>query len=325
MIVVSPIGSDPFLNLALEEYLLRHTEEDCMMLWQNSHAVVVGKHQNTMAEVNYPYVIKKGIPVVRRLSGGGTVFHGPGNLNFTFIVRGIQGKLIDFAKHTRPIVSFLNQLGVRAKFEGKNDLRVDGLKISGNAEHVYKNRVLHHGTLLFNARLDILGEAIRVVPGKYIHKGVQSVRSQVTNISGFLESPPEMEDFSASLATYLHQFFQAEQTWEPTGKALDVIKELAQEKYSTWDWTYGYSPDYSFTGRALIDGRETSLSLYVSKGYIVKAAFNAKSLPDSWHQVEKQLPGLRHGMEDILSVMRGAGMADSTSGHIPQGFIPLFF
>ncbi len=153
------------------------------MLWQNLPSIILGKHQNTLAEINYSFVKENNIPVVRRISGGGTVFHDLGNLNFTFISSGEKEKLVNFRKFTQPIIEVLNHMGIPACFEGKNDLRVNGLKISGNAEHVYRNKVLHHGTLLFSADLNYLNQAIKSVPERFKDKAVQSVRSKVANIT----------------------------------------------------------------------------------------------------------------------------------------------
>ncbi len=325
MIIVQPVSPNPYINLALEEYLLHNLDDDLVMLWQSEPAVVIGKHQNAMAEVNYRYVTKNKIAVVRRLSGGGTVFHGPGNLNFTFIMRGIQGKLIDFKKYTQPVIDFLNKIGVPASFEGKNDLRVNGLKISGNAEHIYKNRVLHHGTLLYDADLDVLGEAIRVVPGKYVHKGVQSVRSQVANIVSFLHEPFSYDVFCAGLRTYLMEYFDISQSWKPTAQVMKKVEQLAKDKYLTWNWNFGYSPDYTFNGRALVSGQMTILIFGVSKGHIASVEFDPELLPSEWQNLEDHLNGIRHCHEDILDVLKLSGIVNSRYRKIPSGLMPLFF
>ena len=187
MLIINRPQTDPYFNIAAEEYLLKQMDEDCFMVWQNEPSIIVGKHQNTLAEINYSFAKENNIPVVRRITGGGTVFHDLGNLNFTFISSGEKGKLVNFKKFTQPIIEVLNQMGIPARFEGKNDLRVNGLKISGNAEHVYKNKVLHHGTLLFSTDLNFLKKAIKSVPERFQDKAVQSVRSKVANITDFIE------------------------------------------------------------------------------------------------------------------------------------------
>ena len=183
MLCIKNDNTNPYFNLAAEEYVLRNFKENCFMLWRNRPSIIVGKHQNTLAEINVDYVKEKNIDVVRRLSGGGAVFHDLGNLNFTFIKNAEKEEaLVDFKKYVEPVLEVLQHLGVNAKFEGRNDIMIDGKKISGNAEHVFKKRVLHHGTLLFSSQMADLSNALKVNPLKYQDKGGKSVRSRVTNL-----------------------------------------------------------------------------------------------------------------------------------------------
>lgn len=328
-------STDPYFNLALEEYLLRHVSYESCMLWQSHASVVIGKHQNALAEVNAPFVWRENIPVVRRLSGGGTVFHGPGNLNFTLVREGEPGKMIDFRKHTQPVIAFLNALGIPARFEGKNDLRVHGLKISGNAEHVYKNRVLHHGTLLFDSDLKQLNEAIRVKPDRYIDKSVHSVRSRVANINEFLPESMKYNEFKTRLEQYLKAFFQQEQ--HEKGKAIDVsdqflddeairaVQGLVQEKYATWKWNYGYSPDYTFFGSAMIGHKDLKLRLAVKKGIIEKADFEEMRSDYDWTSLAKNLTGKQHHPDAVLGILKEHALVENNTDQIPSRLFYLFF
>ena len=184
MLCVNNIYTDPYFNMAMEEYFLKNFTENIFILWRNEPAVIVGKHQNSLAEINVDYVTEKGIKVVRRLTGGGAVFHDLGNINFTFIENGSKP---DFQKFTRPILDVLIDLGVDARFEGRNDLTIGGRKFSGNAIAVWKNRTLEHGTLLFSAVMEDLSGALKVNPLKFEDKAVKSTRSRVTNISEHLK------------------------------------------------------------------------------------------------------------------------------------------
>lgn len=264
MLIIQRPQTNPYFNLAAEEYLLKNLNKDCFMLWQNEPSIVLGKHQNTLAEINYNFVKENSIPVVRRISGGGTVFHDLGNLNFTFISSGEKEKLVNFRKFTQPIIDVLNQMGVPAKFEGKNDLRVNGLKISGNAEHVYKNKVLHHGTLLFSADLDFLNQAIKSVPERFHDKAVQSVRSKVANISNFLKEQISIETFKEKIFHHIRQSNSEITEYSLSQEDIKGIDNLVKEKYNTWQWNFGYSPTYVF---------ETTLHLYeqiIPVGIVVK-------------------------------------------------------
>ena len=188
--------TSPYHNLAVEEYLLQQTTDNVFMLWQNDNTIVIGRHQNTAAEVNQEYVDSHHVNVVRRLTGGGAVFHDTGNLNFTFIQNVEPGKKeIDFLRYLQPIVDALRSLGVPASFSGRNDLVINGQKISGNAMTFFGNRVLEHGTLLFSSQMSDLANALKVDPDKFIDKAVKSVRCPVTNISDHLPHPISVLEF----------------------------------------------------------------------------------------------------------------------------------
>src|SRR5699024_1426271 len=166
MLCIYHESTDPYFNVATDEYILKYLQEDCFMLWRNDNAIIIGQYQNALAEINYDYVKAHDIKVVRRLSGGGAVYHDLGNLNFSFTKSGKDSNLSDFEKFTRPIVEVLQSFGVNAQFEGKNDITIDGKKISGNAAHIYKNKILHHGTLLFSSEMRNVAEALKINPVK---------------------------------------------------------------------------------------------------------------------------------------------------------------
>ncbi len=325
ILLVNNSRRDPFFNIALEEYLLKQIPDESVMLWRSRPSIVLGKHQNALAEVNYPYVYTRNIPVVRRLSGGGTVFHGPGNLNFTFVRKGKTGKMIDFRKHTTVVIDFLNQLGVPAKFEGKNDIRVEGRKVSGNAEHVFKNRVLHHGTLLYQADLGILNEAIRIQPGRYKDRGVQSVKSQVANISDFIENPPPYNEFVQMLTKYFKAYFGNVIDYVANSKDIHAVNSLVANKYSRWDWNFGYSPAYSFYGSTFFEKKEIGLDLKVKNGEIMSAVVSGSSLSPSWLMLEKELPGKKHKASEVLQLLHQYEIISPHIRKIPEALIKLFF
>jgi lipoate---protein ligase len=246
MLIVKRHHTDPYFNLAAEEYLLKETHEDIFMLWKNEPSIIVGKHQNTLSEINLDYVNANHIKVVRRLTGGGAVFHDLGNINFTFIQAKRDHFLNDFRKYTEPILEVLQQLGIDARFEGRNDLTIDGKKFSGNAEMVWKNRVLHHGTLLFSATMTDLSQALKVNEAKFQDKAVKSVRSRVTNISEHLQKPIEVMQFSDLIENHILSQYPDALFYELTENDHSQIEDLVRTKYSTWDWNFGTSPDYNF-------------------------------------------------------------------------------
>ncbi|WP_340111499.1 lipoate--protein ligase [Maribellus mangrovi] len=304
MICIQLRNTNPFFCLAAEEYLLKSFSEDIFMLWQSENTVVVGKHQNALGEINYPFVRGNEITVARRISGGGTVFHDAGNVNFSFIKNVSSPAEISFRMFTKPVVEALSKLGVLATTSGRNDLLIEGLKISGNAEHVYKNRVLHHGTLLFDSDLENLGQAIKVVPGKYEGKAVQSNRSKVANISPFLPKAMKIDEFVDFLIRVQIQK-EGNSMYELTQADIEIVSNLAQEKFVTWDWSYGYSPKYTFNNKVEIDGKILNVFLEVKKGIIRDANLEGNYFVEPFTtELSALLVDKRHFYEDIQTVLK---------------------
>ncbi len=264
--------TDPYFNLAAEEYAMNALDSDCFMLWRNAPAVIVGRHQNTLAEIDANFVRARAIPVVRRLSGGGAVFHDLGNLNYTFIVADSRAR-IDFRRFSQPILDALRDMGVPARFEGRNDLTIDGRKFSGNAECVSGGRLLHHGTLLFAARMTDLSAALRPDPAKFAGKAVKSVRGRVTNISDHLPEPMTVLAFRDRLMAHVMATTPGAKPYGFTAADVAAIERLRDEKYATWEWNYGHSPAYNFRKSARTPGGTLEVALDVRGGVIAAARF----------------------------------------------------
>ncbi len=262
-------STDPTFNLAAEERLLTQSEDEIFMLWRNEPAVIVGRNQNTLAEIDELFIRERGIPVVRRLSGGGAVFHDLGNINFTFIRNATPSEGLDFQRFTEPIQQALQSMEVECEFSGRNDLLIKGKKFSGNAQHFHGGRILHHGTLLFASDMADLSGALRVAPEKYRDKAVKSVRSRVTNISSHLPEPMEVTDFIAALMDFVSQGEAPDLMTLSEGETA-LIETLAEKRYRTWDWNFGSSPAYNFTRRTRTPGGLLDVHLHVKKGHIEK-------------------------------------------------------
>lgn len=262
-------SNNPAFNIATEEYLLKNYEDDFFFLYTNTPALIVGKHQNTLAEINLEKTEQENIPVVRRLSGGGTVFHDEGNLNYCFIKKGEKGKLVDFQKYSQPIVDTLQALNVDAKFEGKSDLTIDGKKFSGNASHIFKNKVMQHGTMLFSSDLKRLNQLLKVNPLKFKDRGIRSIRSRVTNISEHLSDSISIEKFSQLILQDLKTKFPNAKKIKLSAIDNEKIEALMAEKYNNWEWNYGYSPTYIFEKLSNFPGgRILEFNMKVEKGII---------------------------------------------------------
>ena len=290
-------SEDPFFNLAIEEILLKKSNEEYLILGINTPSVIIGKHQSAHREVNTEYISENNIPVIRRISGGGTVFHDKGNLNFTFIRRSEAGKQVDFRKYTKPVIDFLLSFGVEAKFEGKNDLKVDGLKISGNAEHVHRNRVLHHGTLLFDSSLDMLRNSLRKDKSCYSSRGVESNPSSVTNLKGMLNKFGDIHEFRSEMMSYLLDILPDADRYELSKSETEKTKLLATSKYKTWEWNWAYGPEYHFSNEFEIRGKQFSCHMFVKDGLIRECEITGS---DEMEEAGKKLIGRRHMVNDLM-------------------------
>ena len=318
MLCIHLKNNEPFFCLAAEEYLLKNFSDDIFMLWQSEDTVVVGKHQNALAEINYGFVRENNITVARRISGGGTVFHDAGNVNFAYIKNVSSPSEISFKQFTAPVVDALANLDLTAITSGRNDLLIEGLKISGNAEHVYKNRVLHHGTLLYNSNLENLGQAIKVIPGKYESKAVQSNRSPVANISSFLKNKLSNEEFIQFLLDV--QLKQGVIFYELSETDIQNIQQLSEEKFNTWEWNFGYSPKYAFQNKMEIDGRGVEVNLKTVKGIITEIQIGGDYFSKKFiRQLKENLQDKRHFFEDVQKELK------NFLNNVPEELVYTFF
>lgn len=262
---------DPFFNLALEEYVLKqlNPEQDYFLLWQNAPSIIVGKHQNTLEEINTEFVKENNINVVRRISGGGAVYHDLGNLNFTFIRKGIEREAIDFKTFILPIVKALAELGVKAELSGRNDITINGRKFSGNAQHLSGNKFLHHGTLLFATDLNRLQKALNVDREKIESKGVKSVKSRVTNISEHLDCEMDISEFKKLLKRHIFDYLDKEYAeYRLTDEDIKSIKRISEKKYLKWEWNYGESPSFNYRNAKRFPGGKVEVLLQVEHGRV---------------------------------------------------------
>lgn len=319
---------DPWWNLAAEEYLFKQLSVPIFRLWQNNNAIIIGHHQNAFAEINTEYVRSNGIKVVRRLTGGGAVFHDLGNINFTFIdnVTVSEDTSSMFARFTKPIIEALRELGVNAYLEGRNDLLIDGKKFSGNAVARYKNRLLQHGTLLFSASMADLSNALSSRPEKFTGKSVQSNRGRVTNISEHLEEQMPIENF----IEYLHNFIAGERSgyseYKYTEEDLREIEKLKEGKYSRDSWNYGESPAYTYSKVVKFPAGLIELYLKVEKGRIEEVKiFGDYFFTKETEELENHIKGCRHSYEELKERLEKINLSDYISNIEGEEFLSLFW
>lgn len=303
-------STDPAYNLAFEEYVLTNRREgDYLILWQNDNTVVVGQNQNAAAEIDRAFVEAHGIHVVRRTTGGGAVYHDLGNLNYSFITDETASEL-RLERFTAPVVDALRALGLEAEASGRNDILVEGRKVSGTAQRVLKRRILHHGTLLFDSDPEMVAGALRVDPEKFRSKGRKSVQSRIGNIRAFLKEDMTLPEFWAHLRRTLGS---SAETQTLSKEELCAVRRLKEEKYDTWEWTYGRSPRYNYTGRRRWAGGGLEVCAEVVGGRVEEITFYGDFMA-------------RCGMEDVVQALTGCPFrADAFAERLDALDLPLYF
>ena len=292
--------TDPVINLALEEYSYRNLDpgHDYVLFYINQPSIIIGNHQNPFQEVKFEYAVQKKIRPVRRISGGGTVYQDPGNLNFSFIT-GFTGEMLKYFKTLlQPVLKTLKRLGVPAHLTEKNNILVDGKKISGNSQHTNMQRMLSHGTLLFDARLDILHRVLESRLEIIDSRAISSIRSKVTNISNHLRRSMNMQTFLAELTAAISDTFGRLQVYRLTAGDWVAVGRLAEEKYRSWDWTFGRTPEFSALHRFKSDAGDVCTRILVKRGLIADIQFSGNN--SKYHDIRRILDGVigkRYGAE----------------------------
>lgn len=310
-------SNDPFFNLALEEYLLDNPEikEDIFLLWQNRPVVVVGRNQNTIEEINQRFIQDKGIEVVRRISGGGAVYHDLGNINFTFIVNDAPSLTLEFTRFTAPVIKALQTIGVKAEDQGRNDISIDGRKFSGNAQCRKQGRLMHHGTILFDTNLEDMEQALTVDFAKISSKGVKSVRSRVTNISEHLSSPVSIEEFQDMLSNTIDNNRECREL-SPT--ELSIVESLRNNKFRSWEWVYGFSPPFNVRKSQRFDWGSIDFRINVKKGLITDCKIYGDFFASGdISLIEQELIGVRYRDEDLCQALEHINLAS----YFPQAYV----
>jgi lipoate-protein ligase A len=318
--------TDPAWNLAMEQYVFDSLPRDRMyfMLWQNDNAIIIGKHQNTLAEINESYVKSRGIRVVRRLSGGGAVYHDLGNLNFTFITDAADTEELNFRLFCLPIVRALETLGVRAEVNGRNDITIDGRKFSGNAQYLKRGRVMHHGTIIFDSDLSVVEKALQVDPAKILSKGIKSVRSRVTNVAEHLSRDISLAEFRRLLLENILAETPGSE-YPLTEDDLAAVQALRDTRYALWDWNWGASPQCTLLRKKRVEGCGTveaylSVEHGVIAGLEFRGDFFSATEPE---ELAGRFIGLRPERAQYERALRGVDVSRYFTGLSNADFLDL--
>lgn len=322
-------SNDPMYNLAFEEYCFKHLDlkEDYVILWINGPAIIIGKNQNTLEEVNADYVKEKEIKVVRRITGGGAVYHDLGNLNFSIISMSTDSEKIDFKKYNIPIVKSLEKISIQCELSGRNDITLDGKKFSGIAQSVWKKRVLNHGTLLFNTELDVLSNALNVKQDKIESKGVKSVKGRVTNIKPHIKDDIDIYEFRDVLLKNIFAMEGLEpEEHKLSPEELDGIQSLFKEKYSTWDWNYGESPKSNYQNYKRFDFGSVDIRFNVINGLIQDTKIYGDFFgTQDVALLQEKLNGVRYDKMEALNAIENEPMEKYFGNITKEEFVELMF
>ena len=314
-------STDPRYNLAFEEYILTHRREgDYLILWQNANSVIVGRNQISAQEVNREFAETHGISVVRRITGGGAVYHDLGNLNYSFICDADDMEKRTATRFTQPVVAALQGLGLDAEASGRNDILVSGCKVSGTASHINRGRVLHHGTLLFDSDAETITQVLTPDPLKLQAKGIRSVKSRVGNIRSFLSEDITLTQFWDYLKTALSGNGYAQGL--VTEEEKQTILQLKAEKYDTWQWNYGSAPNFQLRCKDRWDGGILEIHLSVEHGKIAAIQiFGDFMALTSCEELEKALIGCSYQKDAISHAMAHIPLKDCLGSITKEEFL----
>ncbi len=308
----------PQNNVALEEYcFLKLTQFDkIFILWINEPSILLGKHQNALQEVNIQYVRDNGIQVVRRITGGGAVYHDLNNLNYTIISNEKKGAEFDFKTFSEPVIETLHELGVEAQFSGRNDIQVDGKKICGNAQAYKNGRIMHHGCLLFDTDLSVLSKALEIPVDVIESKSVKSVRTSVANIKPLLKEEISITNFSLKILECMKKKFPEMTEYTFSESELAEIKKTAKEKFSSWEWNFGNSPKCTLTRNTRFTGGKIQVFVTLNNSVIENIKFYGTFFGNNSDlaPIEETLIGVKYTPEAIQRVLEEINISDYFAG-----------
>ena len=319
-------STDVYFNMAFDEYALEQLplDEPLFYLWQNRSAVIIGLNQNAYAEVDIDYLCQHDIALARRITGGGAVYHDLGNLNYTIVGRSSDIEQ-DYPEYTRYMLHALQALGVQAELSGRNDILVDGRKVSGYAKRVYKDRLMVHGTLMYDVDIDKLTRVLTPPTEKFLTKGIASVKSRVANLRDYLPGITTVGALSQALEQHLSRQYQDEE-YLLTEEQLTEIRCIAASKFATTDWIYGRAPGSTVTYARRLPCGNVEVHLNIKKGHIESCRIGGDFIGNSpVTTIEDLLKGCLYERAALQQRLQGFYIQDHLDNTTAEAFINLLF
>jgi len=317
---------NPYFNLAMEEYLLKNSNEEIILFYFNDPCIVVGKHQNILSEIDLQFVIKNNIKLARRISGGGTVYQDLQNLNFCFIHNCSNYDLTNFGKFILPITQALQQMGLKVHLSDRNDILINEKKISGNAMHIYKTRVLSHGTLLYKTDLNKLSCTLKNQYTKYSDKAIKSIPSKVANISSYFDNFTSITEFTKKFIEILCGILDKINNIPISDNETNNIELLCQTKFEKWEWIYAYSPKYQFENSFTISGQLVTVIINVEKGLVKNIIVKKNYLENQqYKKILEPLINVKHDYQTFYKILTDTTINCESLIQNPNEFCPHLF
>lgn len=321
--------TDPRINLAIEEYVLKNMDiekDDFLLFYINQPSIIIGKNQNTVEEINTDYVEANNVLVVRRLSGGGAVYHDLNNLNFSFLTKDDGNSFSNYKKFTQPVVDALAKLGVNSELSGRNDILAEGKKVSGNAQYSTRGRMFSHGTLMFDLDIDAVVNSLKVKQDKIESKGIKSVRSRVANIIDFLPEKITVEEFRMEILKSIFGGEENIQYYELTEEDWTNIHEISKNRYQLWEWNYGKSPRFNIQKTKRFPSGSIDIRLEVNKGIIEDVTiFGDFFGVGDVEEVAQRLIGTKYDRTAIAEVLKDMDIPTYFGGVTEEDFLQLIY
>lgn len=310
MIFIDNQSRDGAYNHALEEYLIKNLKRELFMIWQNDNTVLLGRNQNPYKEVNWDYMKEIGAKLVRRPSGGGCIYTDKNIVQYTIITKKEEDSL---RKFTEPVVNYLNEKGVKAEFTGRNDIIVDGRKISGNAQYKDRELMIHHGSIIYQDSSIDIGKLLTPAKLKLAKKSLTSVKSRITSLKSMMNMDIAM--FIEELKEYIKTYYHIDENYVLSADELEKVEEIRKNKYANDEWTYGRYGKFDKVHSFMNDACVMDIYLKEKNNLIEDIRIDGDYFGEkAKEELENIFLGVKLEKDDLLGALSGIDMSEYIEG-----------